>query len=215
MTLTEPTPQTWNGSALGAPAQRWSGLAQRRRWSLIAVIAAACLAVMGLVYERAVTADTLSFSGAANVWRVDALDRAGVAEVHNALGTDVSVGFLRNGPFVVHLGLVNGGRHDVRIRSIPKERAFYYRLEGVETSEQQFNGFRPFRPFTLHAGETRWMALHFRFADCDLSSGPGLHSSRTSLRVRYSVLGFPRSRFVPFDEIAVTVPAGNCDQPAS
>jgi hypothetical protein len=213
MTLTGPTQQTWNGGGLPVPPRSWMAPARRRRWWLIALVAVALVAG-GLVYQRAVTTDALSFYGDPNVWRTGSADRDGISEIHNALGTDVTVSFVRNGPFVVRLGLVNGGRRDVRIRSLPKERAFYYRLEAVETSGQQSGGFRAFEPFTLRAGDTRWLQLHFRFADCDLQRSEEAHSSRMALRVRYSVLGFPRTGFVPFDKFALSVPSGDCDHPA-
>ena len=71
-----------------------------------------------------------------------------------------------------------------------------------------------FHPFTLRRGATRWLVVHFRFADCDLDhGGDGESVPRTSFPIGYRVFGFLHTQAVPFSRFALSVPSGRCDHP--
>jgi len=186
---------------------------RRRQWATAIAVGLVVLTA-ALVVQRIGTADPLSFHGGPEVWRSRPGDERGIARVDNALGTDVTVGFVQGGPFVVRMGLVNDGRHGVRIQGISRESAYSYRLERVETSAERSEGFVPFEPFTLAAGDTRWFQLHFRFAECRLEASPGSWASRTTLPVGSRILGIRHREAVPFEKFALSVPGGECDHPA-
>jgi hypothetical protein len=185
---------------------------RRRRWpaALAGAVAALVLAVVGL---SQVTAPALSFDGQPAAWRTAPDDLTGVRRVENALGTEVTVGFERSGPFSVRLALVNEGRYPVRVLGFPDRGAHYYGLEGVETASDAEGPSQPFRPFTLRRGATRWLTLRFRFAECDLGSGDGVAASRISLPISYRVFGLRQRDTVPFTRFALSVPTGRCDRP--
>ncbi len=186
--------------------ERW-----RRRWP--AALAAAVVLVVAVVGVRQVTAPMLQFDGEPVVWRTAPSDQGGVQRVENALGTEVTVGFERAGVFSARLALVNHGRYPVKVAGLPGRGAHYYGLESVETASDAEGPLQPFRPFTLRRGATRWLTLHFRFAECDLAPGGGVGGSRASLPVSYRVFGLRRREAVPFSRFVLSVPTGRCDRP--
>src|SRR5437588_5583576 len=70
-------------------------------------------------------------------------------------------------------------------------------------------------PFTLHRGETRYLRLEFRLADCDPAAlQPGGSSTLRSLRLSYRILGVTRTADVPFRDSTIAVQAmGACPHP--
>src|SRR5205085_2107108 len=142
-------------------------------------------------------------------------DEAAIDRVDNALGSEVSVGFERSGEFSARVALVNHGRYPVKVQGFPDRGAYTYGLESIETAADADadSAPRPFRSFTLRRGATRWIVLHFRFADCDLDhNGPG-GVVRTTLPVSYRVFGLHHKQAVPFSHFALSVPDGRCDHP--
>jgi hypothetical protein len=160
-----------------------------------------------------VTAPALSFDGGATVWRTAPGDLAGVSQVDTVLGTEVTVGFERSGTFTVELALVNHGRYPVKVLGLPERGAYYYGLESMEMASDAEGPEEAFHSFTLRRGATRWLVLHFRFADCDLEHGEGVAASRTSLPIDYRVFGLHQREAVPFQHFALSVPSGRCDHP--
>lgn len=108
------------------------------------------------------------------------------------------------------MGLTNHGSVDVRIEAFPQTGYGFWGLDHVVVADDEDDeyfpeGERPFRPFTLRAGETRRLRADFRFADC----GPGAyfdlsHSTIRSLPVRYRILGITRTTSVEFTDAALT-----------
>jgi hypothetical protein len=185
---------------------------RRRRWWPVA-LAAAVAVVLVAVGLGQITAPALSLVGGPTVWRTAPGDETSVGRVDNVLGTEVTVGFERSGTFSAEVALVNHGRYPVKVVGLPDRGAYYYGLESVETASDAAGPPQPFRSFTLRRGATRWLLLHFRFADCDLEHGEGVASSRTSLPIDYRVFGLHRRESVPFQRFALSVPSGHCDHP--
>lgn len=185
---------------------------RRRRWPAAVAPVVAALVVAAVALSQ-IAAPALSFEGQPAVWRTAAEDLTGLRRVDNALGTEVAVGFERSGPFSVRLALVNGGRYPVKILGFPDRGAHYYGLESVETASDAEGPSQPFRPFTLRRGATRWLTLHFRFAECDLGPREGVAASRMSLPISYRVFGLRQRDAVPFSRFALSVPTGRCDRP--
>jgi hypothetical protein len=214
MTLTHP-PVAWptDDDAIAAESTLVIHRPRRRRWWPVAV-AAGLAAVLVAVAAGQVRAPALSFDGSPMVWRTAPDDAADVGRVDNVLGSEVTVGFERSGTFSAELALVNHGRYPVRIVGFPDRGAYYYGLESAETASDVEGPSRPFHPFTLRRGATRWLVLHFRFADCDLDHGAdGGTVARTSLPVDYRVFGLHRTEAVSFHRFALSVPNGRCDHP--
>jgi len=186
---------------------------RRRRWWPVALAVALGVALVAVAADQ-VTAPALSFDGSPMVWRTAPDDMTNLARVDNALGSEVTVGFEHSGTFSAQLALVNHGRYPVKVLGFPDRGAYYYGLESVETAPATEGPRQPFHPFTLRRGATRWLVLHFRFADCDLEHGDaGAAASRTSLPVTYRVFGLHRKEAVPFQHFALSVPSGRCDHP--
>ena len=184
---------------------------RRRWWSAgFAALVAAAVAAVGV---NQITAPILAFEGEPAVWRIDPGDPAGVERVENALGTEVTVAFEPAGSFRARLALVNHGRYPVRVLALPGRGAHYYGLQGAEMASDPEGPSQPFRPFTLRRGATRWLTLHFRFAECDLHPGGGVAGARASLPVSYRVIGLRQRRSVPFSRFVLSVPSGRCDRP--
>jgi hypothetical protein len=212
MTVTQaPVPyRRADGIAVDPPPgvdDRW----RRRRWP--AALAAAVVLAVAAVGLSQVTAPMLRFDGEPVVWRTGPAAPGGVQRVENALGTEVTVGFERAGTFSARLALVNHGRYPVKVLGLPDRGAHYYGLESVETASDAEGAPQPFRPFTLRRGATRWLTLHFRFADCDLAPGGGVGGSRASLPISSRVFGLPQRDAVPFSRFVLSVPTGRCDRP--
>lgn len=184
----------------------------RRRWWPAALAASVVVAVAAVGLSQ-VTAPMLRFDGEPVVWRAGPGDEGGVERVQNALGTEVTVGFERAGTFRARLALVNHGRYPVRVLGFPDRGAHYYGLERVETASDADGAPQPFRPFTLRRGATRWLTLHFRFAECDLAPGGGVGGSRANLPIDSRVFGLPQRDAVPFSRFVLSVPTGRCDRP--
>ena len=185
---------------------------RRRRWWPAALAAAVVVALIAVAL-RQITTPVLSFDGSPTVWRTAPGDRTSVSRVDNTLGTEVTVGFERSGPFTAELALVNHGRYPVKILGFPDRGAFYYGLENVGMASDAEAPPQLFHSFTLRRGATRWLTLHFRFAACDLEHGEDVAASRTSLPIDYRVLGLHRREAVPFQRFALSVPSGRCDHP--
>jgi hypothetical protein len=185
---------------------------RRRRWWPVA-LAVALAAALGAVGLGQVTAPALSFDGGATVWRTAPGDDVAVHRVDNVLGTEVTVGFERSGVFSARLALVNHGRYPVKVLGLPDRGAYFYGLESVEMAPEADGAPQPFHSFTLRRGATRWLVVHFRFADCDLQHGEQVAASRTSLPVAYRIYGVHRKEAVPFQHFALSVPSGRCDHP--
>jgi hypothetical protein len=213
MTLTHPPVLFRPDEAIAADSTLVIHRPRRRRWwwpAAVAVIVAVALVAVGV---GQVTAPALSFDGGATVWRTAPGDDAGVHRVDNVLGSEVTVGFERSGAFSARLALVNHGRYPVKVTGLPDRGAYYYGLESVETALEADGAPQPFHPFTLRRGATRWLVLHFRFADCDLDHGEQVAASRTSLPVAYRIYGVHRKEAVPLQHFALSVPTGRCDHP--
>jgi len=75
--------------------------------------------------------------------------------------------------------------------------------------------YEPFRTFTLHRGETRYVRLEFRLADCDPAAfQPGGSSTLADLALRYRILGITRTADAPFRDSTIAVQAaGECAHP--
>lgn len=184
---------------------------RRRWWPWAAALTMAV--VLGAVGLGEISGPALSFYGTPQVWRTAVGDQAGMRRVDNALGTEVTVGFERAGVFTAEVPVVNHGRYPVKVVGLPERGAFYYGLESVQTASEPDGPWRPFQPFTLRRGASRWLVLHFRFADCDLDHGEAPAASRTALPIDYRVFGFHRRESVPFPRFALSVPSGRCDRP--
>jgi len=213
MTLTHP-PVVWSpDDTIAADSTLIIHRPRRRRWRPVAVAAAVVLALVAVGLGQ-LTAPALSFDGDPTVWRTAPGDETAVSRVDNALGTEVTVGFEQSGTFTAELALVNHGRYPVRVLGLPDRGAYSYGLESVETASDADGPRRPFHAFKLRRGATRWLVLHFRFADCDLQhDAGGTVASRTSLPVDYRIFGLHRKEAVPFSRFALSVPSGRCDHP--
>jgi hypothetical protein len=212
MTLTHPPVLVRPDEAIAAESTLTIHRPGRRRWWPAALAVALAGLVVGVGVGQ-VTAPALSFDGNVTVWRTAPGDAAGVHRVDNVLGSEVTVGFERAGTFSAELALVNRGRYPVKVLGLPDPGAYYYGLESVETMSDADGPAQPFHSFTLRRGATRWLVLHFRFADCDLDHGDQVAASRTSLPVAYRVYGFHHQQSVAFGHFALSVPTGRCDHP--
>ena len=182
-----------------------------RRWPVLAAgaIVVSLLAV-GVWQARS---PALRFDGAPVVWRLAPGDVTSMRHMDNALGSEVTVGFERAGAFSAQLALVNHGRYPVKVADFPEKGAYYYGLESVEMASDPDGPREPFRSFTLRRGATRWLVVHFRFADCDLQHGEIGPAARTGLPIDYRVFGLHQRQTVPVPRFALSVPGGRCDHP--
>ena len=212
MTLMHPPVLFRPDDAIAADSRLIIHRRRRRRWwpAAVAVTATATLAAVGV---GQLTAPALSFDGGATVWRTAPDDDAGVHRVDNLFGSEVTVGFERSGAFSAQVALVNHGRYPVKVQGLPDRGAYYYGLENVEMALEADGAPRPFHSFTLRRGATRWLVLHFRFADCDLDHGEQVAASRTSVAVDYRIFGLHRKEAVPLQHFALSVPSGHCNHP--
>ncbi|HEY0398365.1 MAG TPA: hypothetical protein VGF00_08255 [Acidimicrobiia bacterium] len=212
MTLTYPPVLFRPDEAIAADSRLIIHRRRRRRWwpAAVAVSATATLAAVGV---GQLTAPALSFDGGATVWRTAPDDDAGLHRVDNLFGSEVTVGFERSGAFSAQVALVNHGRYPVKVQGLPDGGAYYYGLESVEMALEADGAPRPFHSFTLRRGATRWLVLHFRFADCDLDHREQVAASRTSVAVDYRIFGLHRKEAVPLQHFALSVPSGHCDHP--
>ena len=121
--------------------------------------------------------------------------------------------FERSGVFSARVALVNHGRYPVKVLGFPDRGAYSYGLASVETASEADAPPQAFRSFTLRRGATRWLVLHFRFADCDLDHIGDGTIARSTLPVSYRVFGLHRKEAVPFSRFALSVPDGRCDHP--
>lgn len=185
---------------------------KRRRWWPAVVAGVVVLALGGIAFTQ-VTSPALAFDGTPTFWRTAPGDQASIRWVDNALGSEVTVGFERGGTFTAELALVNHGRYPVKILGFPQRGAYHYGLESVEMASDAGGERQPFRSFTLRRGASRWLVLHFRFADCDLQTTEALPAARTNLPVSYRVYGLHQRQSVQFSRFAVSVPSGRCDRP--
>ena len=212
MTLTYPPAVVRTDDAIAADSRLIIHRPKRRRWWPVAVGVAAATALLALGVAP-LRASALAFDGDVTVWRTAPGDEAAVDRVDNSLGSEVRVGFERSGVFSARMALVNHGRYPVKVQGFPDRGAYTYGLESIETATEADAVPQPFRSFTLRRGATRWMVLHFRFADCDLDhNGPG-GVVRTTLPVSYRVFGLHHKQAVPFSHFALSVPDGRCDRP--
>jgi hypothetical protein len=194
---------------------------KKHRW-LTAAVVALSLAVLGgaLPYRRAVTADPGLYFDNFNVFRAAAGDKTGIEDLRNTLGTESKVDFVSGGTFVAYVALYNGGARGVRVEAIPESHFHYWGLSGAALSTDDRTAFVgedyvPLRPFTLGKGETAYLRLDFRMADCgNAPMEEGWSSTIDSLRLTYETLGFTRTLSVPFEESAISVLAGGeCEHP--
>jgi hypothetical protein len=185
---------------------------RRRRW-WPAVVAGAAVLILVAVGLGQVTSPALAFDGTPTLWRIAPGDQTSMRWVDNTLGTEVTVGFERSGTFTAELALVNHGRYPVKVVGFPQRGAYYYGLESVQMASDAQGERQAFHSFTLRRGATRWLVLHFRFADCDLDHGEAPPAARTSLPISYRVFGLHQHQNVPFSRFAVSVPSGRCDRP--
>lgn len=212
MTLTHVPVPTRRDDAIPAESTLTIHRPHRRRWWPMALAAAVAVSLTAVGLSQ-ITAPALRFDGEPSVWRTAPGDDAAVRRVDNALGTEVTVGFERSGTFRAQLALVNHGRYPVKVLGLPERGAHYYGLESVEMASDAEGPFQPFHSFTLRRGATRWLLLHFRFADCDLEHGDDVAASRASLPIDYRVFGLRQREAVPFERFALSVPSGRCDRP--
>lgn len=182
------------------------------------VLLATALAIGGLWWHNSVTSDPQLRFENANVFRANDGDKTGIQDLRNTLGTETQVAFGPAGSFFAYIDLYNGGHHDVRIEAVPPSGFYYWGLDQVLVSADRNSpfegGYRPLRPFTLHRGDTRYVQLRFRLADCDPGGLQDGASILRSLPVRYRVLGIRRTVSVPFDSMALAVQtSGICNHP--
>ena len=185
---------------------------RRRRWWPAAIVGAVVLVLLGVGLAQ-ITSPALAFDGVVTLWRTAPGDQASMRSVDNALGREVTVGFERGGTFSAELALVNHGRYPVKIMGFPERGAYFYGLESVEMASDAAAPRQAFRSFTLRRGASRWVVLHFRFADCDLDHGDAPPAARASLPITYRVFGLHQKQAVPFSRFAFSVPSGRCDRP--
>ncbi len=186
---------------------------RRRRWWAVALGAGLALGLAAVAAGQ-LREPALTFDSSPMVWRTAPDDAAGVSRVDNVLGSEVTVAFERSGVFSAELALVNHGRYPVQVVGFPDRGAYSYGLDSVETASDVDGPRQPFHSFTLRRGATRWLVVHFRFADCDLDHAPnGETVARTALPIDYRVFGLHRTEAVPFSRFALSVPSGACDHP--
>jgi hypothetical protein len=198
----------------------------RRRTVIVGVAVAVLVAGVaggGVWWHGQVTGDPgLEFYGGPNVYRDEATtDTSGIERKTNLLGDEVGVAFVAGGRLFAHFGLYNGGAHDVRIEAAPAGHYFYWGFDRMSLSTDPDDGFvgvrrhyEPFRPFTLHPGETREVRLEYRQAVCDPAELQPGSSSVDSLRLRYRILGISRTASIPFRESVIAVQTiGDCAHP--
>ena len=212
MTLTHVPVTIPDDDAIAAESTLIIHRPRRRRWwpALVAVVVMVPLVGVALGQARS---PALRFDGAPTVWRLAPGDETSIHRTENALGSEVTVGFERAGAFSAELALVNHGRYPVKIVGFPEKGAYYYGLESVEMASDADGQREPFHSFTLRRGATRWLVLHFRFADCDLQHGSLGPAPRTSFPIDYRVFGLHQRQSVPFPRFALSVPGGGCDRP--
>lgn len=212
MTLTHVPIRVGDDDTIAADSTLIIHRPRRRRWWPAAVAGAAVLVLLAVGLAQ-VNSPALAFDGRPVLWRIVPGDHTSLRSVDNVLGSETTVGFERNGPFTAELALVNHGRYPVKIVGFPERGAYYYGLESVETASDPGGPRQAFRPFTLRRGASRWLVLHFRFADCDLDHGEAPPAARTSFPIAYRVFGLHQRQNVPFSRFAVSVPSGHCDRP--
>jgi len=212
MTLTHVPVTIPDDDAIAAESTLIIHRPRRRRWwpALAAAAVAVPLVAVGLGQAKS---PALRFDGTPAVWRLAPGDETSMRRTENALGSEVTVGFERAGAFSAELALVNHGRYPVKVVDFPEKGAYYYGLESVEMASDADAPREPFHSFTLRRGATRWLVLHFRFADCDLQHGELGPAARTGLPIDYRVFGLHQHQSVPFPRFALSVPGGRCDRP--
>lgn len=196
----------------------------RGRWvRVLAGVVVGALVGGAVWWQRAVTSDPgLSFQ-ARGIYPAESVgtgDQTGITENRNLLGSEISIAFSPGRRIVADWALYNGGPRDVRIESVPRAGFYYWGYDTIEVFPARGTGgvvatpSEPFRPFTLRAGETRDLRLHFRLADCDPAELQSGFSSIDALEVRYRILGIERAVRVPLDEFVLAVRTiGGCDRP--
>jgi hypothetical protein len=210
MTLTH-VPVTIDDDAISAESTLIIHRPRRRRWPVwVGVALVVTLGAVGLAQAKS---PALRFDGTPAVWRLTPGDVTSMRHLDNALGSEVTVGFERAGVFSAELALVNHGRYPVKVAGFPEKGAYYYGLESVQMASDADGPREAFHSFTLRRGATRWLVLHFRFANCDLQHGEMGPAARTGLPIDYRVFGLHRRQTVPFQNFALSVPGGHCDQP--
>jgi hypothetical protein len=212
MTLTHVPVRVDRDDAIAADSTLIIHRPRRRRW-WPAAVAAAVVAALGAVALAQINSPALVFDGTPTLWRTVPGDHTSMRWHDNALGSEVTVGFERAGTFTAELALVNHGRYPVKIVGFPERGAYSYGLESVEMASDAHEPREAFRSFTLRRGASRWLVLHFRFADCDLQHGEAPPAARASLPISYRVFGLHQRQTVPFSRFAVSVPSGRCDRP--
>ena len=198
----------------------------RRRGLVVRVAVSVVVGVLAggaLWWQRTVTADPgLVFSVGPNAYRDPALsDMSGITHKENVLGDEVDVDFVPNGRLYVAFGLYNGGQHDVRIEAVPEAKMYYWAFDRMSVGHDPAGGFagfdrryQPFRPFTVHRGETVDVRLDFRLADCDPKMLQPGGSYVRSLPVHYRTFGITRTHDVPLENAAVSIQTiGQCTHP--
>jgi hypothetical protein len=212
MTLTHVPVTILDDDAIAAESTLIIHRPRRRRW-WPAVVATAVVLALGTVGLGQAKSPALHFDGTPAVWRLAPGDVTSMRHIDNAFGSEVTVGFERAGAFSAELALVNHGRYPVKVAGFPEKGAYYYGLESVEMASEADGQRTPFHSFTLRRGATRWLVLHFRFADCDLQHGELGPAARTGLPIDYRVFGLHQRQTVPFPHFALSVPGGRCDRP--
>lgn len=177
----------------------------------------------GLWWHETVTANPgLEFSSGPNAYRDTAFtDYSGITRRQNLLGEEVDVAFVPDSRLYVSFRLYNGGHHDIGIKGAPAQRMYYWAFDQMSVAHDPAGGFagfdrryQPFRPFTLHRGESVDVRLDFRLAGCDPSTLQPGQSSIRDLPVRYRTFGVTRTARVPLRDAAVAVEAsGECLHP--
>lgn len=198
--------------------------AWRGRWVRLLAAAVVVALAGGVVWwHRAVTSDpglTFRARGVYPAEGAGTADQTGITENRNLLGSEIAIAFSPGRRIVADWVLHNGGARDLRIESVPGAAFYYWGYEAIEVFPARRSGgveatsAEPFRPFTLRAGESRDVRLHFRLADCDPAGLQSGFSSIDALAVRYRTLGVERSVRVPLDEFVLAVSTiGGCDRP--
>ena len=212
MTLTHVPVTIIDDDAISAESTLIIHRPRRRRWWPMAV-AAAVVVTLGAVGLAQAKSPALRFDGTPAIWRLNPGDVTSMRHVDNAMGSEVTVGFEQAGVFSAELALVNHGRYPVKVVGFPEKGAYYYGLESVEMASDADGPREAFHSFTLRRGATRWLVLHFRFANCDLQHGEMGPAARTGIPIDYKVFGLHQRQTVPFHHFALSVPGGHCDRP--
>jgi hypothetical protein len=227
---TAPEPDVGVAALAASPEGHVEPPMARRRSVVVGVALALAIAVVsggGVWWHAGVAGDPgLEFYGGPNVYR-DEASRPQRHRPQDPRARDRSRRGLRPGRSPLRfLRAVQRRRPRPSDRRRPEDRYYYYyyyywgfdHLSLATDSNEGFVGlasqWKPFRPFTLHRGETREVRLEDPIADCDPAELQAGTSTVSGLDLRYRILGLTRTAHVPLRDAAVALQAvGPCRHP--